>query len=262
MKALVLAAGQGTRLRHLTRKRPKALLPVGGRPLLEHTLAWLREAGISDVAINLHHCPQAIADRIGDGSRLALSVRYSYEAQLLGSAGAAKRLQSFLDETFVVVYGDLLTRMDLGRLLAFHTQRRRLAPATTAMSLSLYRVSNPTQCGLVELDPNDRVLRFVEKPPADQVFTDLAFSGILVCEPTIFDFVPPATEYDFGHDLFPRLLNAGLSLWGQEIGADELIIDIGTLNGYFRALQSWAAHALPSIPAIGAEVERRMALVR
>src|SRR5688572_19408681 len=107
MKALILAAGQGTRLRHLTRNRPKALLPIGGKPLLEHTLGWLRDAGVSDVAINLHHCPQAIPNLIGDGSRLGLSVRYSYEAQLLGSAGAAKQLQSFFDESFVVVYGDL-----------------------------------------------------------------------------------------------------------------------------------------------------------
>jgi mannose-1-phosphate guanylyltransferase len=96
MKALVLAAGQGTRLRKLTRNRPKALLPVGGKPLVEHTLRWLRDAGVSDVAINLSHCPQAIPSHIGDGSRLGLSVRYSYEAQLLGTAGAAKRLQSFL----------------------------------------------------------------------------------------------------------------------------------------------------------------------
>jgi NDP-sugar pyrophosphorylase family protein len=251
MKALVLAAGQGTRLRQLARNRPKALLPIGGKPLLVHTLAWLRDAGISEVAINLHHCPQAIPGTIGDGSGLGLSVRYSYEAQLLGSAGAAKRLQSFFDESFVVVYGDLLTEMDLGRLLDFHTQQRRLAPQSTAMSLSLYRVSNPTQCGLVDLTSAGRVVRFVEKPAADQVFTDLAFSGVLVCEPTIFDFVPPNIEYDFGHDLFPKLLTAGHSLWGQEIAADELIIDIGTLNGYFRALQSWAAHGVPSISALG-----------
>jgi len=249
MKALVLAAGQGTRLRHLTRKRPKALLPIGGKPLLEHTLGWLREAGVSDVAINLHHCPQAIPDLIGDGSSLGLSVRYSYEAQLLGSAGAAKRLQSFFDESFVVVYGDLLTQMDLGRLLDFHRRQQRFAPHSTAIDLSLYRVANPTQCGLVDLTASGRVVRFVEKPPADQVFTDLAFSGVLVCEPIIFDFIPPATEYDFGHNLFPKLLTAGLSLWGQEIAADELIIDIGTLNGYFRALQSWAAHGVPSISA-------------
>src|SRR5215203_3419239 len=98
MKALVLAAGQGTRLSHLTHNRPKAMLPLGGKPLLEHTLRWLRDAGITDVAVNLHHCPQAIPDHIGDGSQLGLSVRYSYEARLLGSAGAAKQLQSFFHE--------------------------------------------------------------------------------------------------------------------------------------------------------------------
>jgi NDP-sugar pyrophosphorylase family protein len=251
MKALVLAAGQGTRLRQLTRNRPKAMLSIGGKPLLEHILGWLRDAGISDVAVNLHHCPQAIPDEIGDGSRLGLAVHYSVETQLLGSAGAAKRLQSFFDEPFIVVYGDLMTNMDLGRLIDFHRLHQSLSPKRetgTALTLSLYRVPNPTQCGLVDLSPNGRILRFVEKPPADEVFTDLAFSGVLVCEPTIFDFVPPDTEYDFGHDLFPKLLAAGASLWGQEIDGEEFIIDIGTLNGYLRALKSWAArHA--SVPA-------------
>jgi NDP-sugar pyrophosphorylase family protein len=112
------------------------------------------------------------------------------------------------------------------------------------LTLSLYRVPNPAQCGLVDLSPNGRIVRFVEKPPASEVFTDLAFSGVLVCEPAIFDFIPPDTEYDFGHDLFPKLLVAGASLWGKEIEPGELIIDIGTLNGYLRALKSWAARTV------------------
>lgn len=248
MKALVLAAGQGTRLRQLTRNRPKAMLPIGGKPLLEHILVWLRDAGVSDIAVNLHHCPQVIPDYLGDGSRLDISVCYSYETQLLGSAGAAKRLQSFFDEPFIVVYGDLLTHIDLGQLIDFHMLHQSLSPKCTALTLSLYRVPNPAQCGLVDLSPSGHILRFVEKPAASEVFTDLAFSGVLVCEPTIFDFVPPETEYDFGHDLFPKLLAAGASLWGKEIGAGEFIIDIGTLNGYLRALKSWA-HRNVGVPA-------------
>lgn len=248
MKALILTAGQGTRLRNLTRNRPKAMLPLGGKPVLVHTLEWLRDAGISDIAVNLHYCPRVIPAYLGDGEKFGVSVHYSYEPQLLGSAGAAKALQSYFDETFIVVYGDLLTQMDLGRLIAFHEQQKRLAPQSTEMTLSLYRVPNPTQCGLVDLSPTGRVLDFVEKPPADQVFTDLAFSGVLICEPTIFDFVPPHQEFDFGHDLFPQLLQAGKSLWAQEIQPHERIIDIGTLNGYLRALKAWAAHPAPLKP--------------
>lgn len=235
MKALVLAAGEGTRLRQLTRNRPKAMLPVGGKPLLEHTLLWLRDAGVSDIAINLNHCPKIIPDYVGDGSRFGLSVCYSYETRLLGTAGAAKRLQDYFNEPFVVVYGDLVTTIDLGRLIQFHKEHRN--PGSPALTLSLYRVPNPTQCGLVELSPNGRIIRFVEKPPADQVFTNLASSGILVCEPGILDFVPGDTEVDFGHDLFPKLLAANVDLWGKEIDANETVIDIGTLDGYLRALK-------------------------
>lgn len=246
MKALVLAAGQGTRLHQLTRNRPKALLPVSGKPLLEYTLTWLRNAGVREVAINLSHCAQAIPNYIGNGSQLDLLVRYSHEVRLLGTAGAAKRLQSFFDETFVVVYGDLMTTLDLARLIDFHEQHRNRQAGSAAMTLSLYRVPDPSQCGLVELDATGRITRFVEKPPIDQLFTDLAFSGVLVCEPAILDFVPDATEFDFGHDLFPKLLSAGVPLWGQEIAADEVLIDIGTLNGYLRALQSWSHRQLAS----------------
>jgi NDP-sugar pyrophosphorylase family protein len=217
------------------------MLPIGGKPLLEHTLEWLAEAGVNDVVVNLYHCPQAIPAYIGDGSRLGLSVHYSLEDRLLGTAGAAKRMQAFLDEPFVVVYGDVLTNLDLRRLINFHTLRRNQCPDNTALTLALYQVGNPTECGLVDLDASGRILRFVEKPPLDQVFTNLAFSGVLVCEPTIFDYLPPDTEFDFGHDLIPRLLAAGASLWGSEIDATEHVIDIGTLNGYFRALKTWAS---------------------
>jgi NDP-sugar pyrophosphorylase family protein len=241
MKALVLAAGHGTRLRYLTRNRPKAMLPIGGKPLLEHILVWLRDYGITEIAVNLHHCPHAITRSIGDGSRLGVSVCYSHEDRLLGTAGAAKRLQSFLDEPFVVVYGDGMTTLNLDRLIHFHYQRQSDFPEHEALTLALYRVPNPTQCGLVEISPSYRILHFVEKPPIEQVTTNLAFAGILVCEPATLNSIPAATAFDFGHDLFPQLLAAGAPLWGYEIGADERIIDIGTLDGYLRALKIWAA---------------------
>jgi NDP-sugar pyrophosphorylase family protein len=239
MKALVLTAGQGTRLRQLTRHRPKAMLPIGGKPLLEHILAWLRDANITDIALNLHHCPHAITRYFGDGSRWGVSLRYSEEERLLGTAGAAKRLQSFLDETFVVVYGDGLTNVNLGQLIHRHHLFCSQFPRQATITASLYRVPDPTQCGLVDLSPTGRILRFIEKPPADQIFTNLAFAGVMVCEPSILDAIPVDTEFDFGHDLFPRLLATGAPLWGSEIGRDEVIIDIGTLEGYLRALQTW-----------------------
>lgn len=245
MKALVLAAGQGTRLGRLTRWRPKAMLPVGGKPLLEHIIVGLRSHGICDIAVNIHHCPEPILQYFGDGCRLDVSLHYSKEERLLGTAGAAKHLQSFLDETFVVVYGDLWTNVRLDRLVNFHKERRNECPTDTMLSLALYRVPDPTQCGLVDITSTGRILRFVEKPPATQVFTDLAFGGIMICEPEILDAIPAHREYDFGHDLFPKLLANRIPLWGQPISDDELIVDIGTLAGYLRALRTWSALRQP-----------------
>ena len=242
MKALILAAGKGARIRHLTNHCPKPMLPVGGRPLLEHLVNWLRSYGIDEIAINLHHMPAVIPNYFGDGRDHQVSLVYSYEPELLGTAGAAKRLESFLQEPFVVLYGDLLTNVDLGRLIAFH-QAPRPDAQRTLLSLALYRVPNPAECGLVEVDGSGRVCRFVEKPPAHECFTDLASAGILVCEPEILGQIPPETVFDFGRDLLPRLLAAGQPVYGLEIGAEEFVIDIGTPAGYARAQQAWSSPA-------------------
>ena len=242
VKALILAAGEGTRLRPLTLERPKPMLPVGGKPLLEHLVAWLRRHGVAEMAINLHHRPEAISDYFGDGHRFGVSITYSYEDQLLGTAGAAKRLQPLFDGTFVVVYGDVFTNLDLSRLIGFHLRIDKpgglcdnmgIVPSSLPWAtLSLYRVEDPSACGLVELDGQGRVIRFVEKPPSDQVFTDLASAGVLVLEPGILEHIPPDTFYDFGRDLFPRLLHRGIPLYGCPLRDREFLIDIGTPASY------------------------------
>lgn len=235
MKALILAAGKGTRIGHLTQNCPKPMLPVGDRPLLAHLVEWAHSHGINEIAMNLHHAPEAITDYFGDGSRHNVAITYSYEAQLLGTAGAAKRLEAFLDETFVVIYGDVFTNLDLTRLHHFHQSRTQITGAAALMTLALYQVPNPTECGLVDLDETQRVTRFVEKPPAHQVFTDLANAGILICEPALLRLIPPATVFDFGHNVLPRLLALELPVFGQAITQDEFLIDIGTPAGYERA---------------------------
>ena len=242
MKALILAAGKGTRVGNLTQNLPKPMLPVQGKPLLERLVTWLRGYGIEQIAMNLHYCPEVITHYFGDGSQFGVTITYSYEPQLLGTAGAAKQLQTFLNEPFVVVYGDVFTNLDLAHYLDFHQRQKARAQASTVATLALYRVPNPTECGLVELDQQGRVTRFVEKPPPDQVFTELANAGIMVCEPKILDFVPPAAEYDFGRHVFPALLAAGYALWGQPIAANEYVIDIGTYHSYDRAQQIMASH--------------------
>ncbi|MFQ5614665.1 MAG: NDP-sugar synthase, partial [Anaerolineae bacterium] len=218
---MVLAAGAGTRLRRLTANCPKPLLPVGGQPVLVHILRWLRRHHVTDIGLNLHHLPQIITNFLGDGRRYGVNLRYSVEEQLLGTAGALGPLAGFLDTTFTIVYGDVLTNLDLGAMLAFH--RRHGA----CLTLALYRVDNPARCGLVDLDGGGRVRRFVEKPDPDHIFTDLANGGIYIAEPAILEHIPRRQFYDFGHDLFPRLLAQGAPVYGYPIG-DAYLIDMGT----------------------------------
>lgn len=244
MKALILAAGKGTRLGPLTESTPKPMLPVNGEPLLAHTVRWLVDQEITQIAINLHHAADKIRDFFGDGRSMGAAITYSYEPVLLGTAGAAKRLEPFLNERFVVVYGDVYTNVDLGRLEEFHAQALGRLEGTSgdgrpaeAITLALYQVPNPWECGLVDLDASGRVLRFVEKPPRDQVFTDLANAGLQIVEPAVLEMIPAEAEQDFGRDVLPAMLRAGLPVFGRPVAEDEFVIDIGTPAAYARAEQ-------------------------
>lgn len=231
MRALILAAGEGTRLRPLTLKCAKAMLPVGGRPVLEHLVRLLRTHGITEIAINLHHRPSDIMDYFGDGHDFGVQITYSLEKELLGTAGAVKKLQHFFTDTFFVVYGDLLTTLDLTALIEFHRRKRGMA------TVALYRVSNPESCGIIELDGQGRIRRFVEKPEPETAFSDLANAGVYVLEPEVLDFIPRGIFYDFGHDLFPSLLERYVPLYGYPI--KDYLIDIGTPEKYQQAQMDW-----------------------
>jgi NDP-sugar pyrophosphorylase family protein len=236
MKALVLAAGEGQRLRPLTVDRPKPMLPVGGRPLLEHIVLLLKKHGIEEIAINLHYKPWAIVSHFGQGERWGVHIRYSVEERPLGSAGAARRLAWYLrNGSFIVFYGDLFTDLDLGALIAAHQQQRAL------LTMALYEVDNPTECGIVSLDERHRVIRFVEKPTPDQVFSRLANAGVSVIEPQVLDLIPPDTVADLGHHILPQMLAQGMPIAGYPIR--ESLIDIGTPDKYRRA-QEWAKRCL------------------
>jgi NDP-sugar pyrophosphorylase family protein len=249
MKALILAAGKGTRLKELTAATPKPMLELGGEPLLAHHVRSLRAVGVTEIAINLHHAADVITEYFGDGSRYGVRIEYSYEPQLLGTAGAAKKLETYLDESFFVIYGDVFTNVNLEELANFHAHSKQAQGAETALTMSLYRVPNPTECGLVEITEAGQVRRFVEKPPLDQVFTDLANAGLLVCDAPVLQHVPQATVYDFGRDLIPHLLAQEVAVFGKPITAAENVIDIGTLPGLARAQ---ALVELSSTPRVSA----------
>jgi NDP-sugar pyrophosphorylase family protein len=227
VKALILAAGLGTRLKSLTSSMPKPMLPVAGRPLLEHSIELLRSYGVSEIAINLHFQPDVIVSHFGDGSGFGVKLVYSREDRLLGTAGAAKRLELFLDQPFYVLYGDVLTDVDLSVLAARHCARQ------AALSMVLYRVEDPMRAGIVDMAADGRVRRFREKPSAVEVFSDLASAGVFVVEPAVLASIPPATFFDFGHDVIPQLLVRGSAVYGW--WAPGYVMDIGSLERYRQA---------------------------
>jgi len=234
-RAMILAAGEGTRLRPLTLHRPKPMLPVAGRPVLEHIVAWLRYYGITEIVINLHHCPQMVIDHFDDGAAYGVEIMYSIEEAILGTAGAVRRVADFFEGPFVLVYGDVLTDLNLADLIAFH----RRQPARAHLSMSLYQVSNPWACGVVNLDTQGRVTRFVEKPFREDSFSQLANAGVLVMDPAILEHVPDGCCYDFGQDLFPRLLQLAIPMYGWLLPDTAYLIDIGTPENYARVQREW-----------------------
>lgn len=236
MKAIILAAGKGTRLGPLTRDIPKPMLPLGGQPLIAHLVELLREHGVSEIAVNLHHRPEAIRAYLGDGSKFGVRVTYSYEETLLGSAGAVKRLEPFFDETFFVLYGDVLTDIDLTALASCHRSRG------ASLTMALHEADEPSRCGIAEVDGGGMVRRFREKPDARDVFSHWANAGVYVAEPSIIRLVPQDSFFDFGSHLIPLLLEQG-----DDIGAylsNSYFLDIGSVERYEQAERDLAEGAI------------------
>ena len=228
---MVLAAGQGTRLRPLTVQTPKVLLPVGGVPLICHTLAWLKRHGISQVVINLHHLGEKIRAFLGDGSKFGVEIHYSIEESLLGTAGGVKRAGHFLDGTFAVVYGDILTNFDLSAMVEFHREKEALA--TVAVS----KATKPSGAGVVELKKDGRIVSFVEKPSRGTELGNVWNGGIYILEKQVLDSIPGHGSCDFAYHVFPELIRAGLPLYGYRLTSADYLIDIGTIDKYRKANQ-------------------------
>ncbi len=229
MKAMILAAGEGTRLRPLTLTEPKVLLPVSGVPLIEYTLRWLKHYGITEVAINLHHLTARVQSRLGDGARLGMKIVYSLEEKLLGTAGGVKKMASFFDSPFAVVYGDVLTDLDLGAMLKFHRDRRAVA------TLAIREMPNPWEVGVVEVDGGGRILGFTEKPPRGSEKSHLSSGGVYILEKKVLDYVPEEGFCDFAYNVFPCLIELGMPLYGYHLKNGDYLLDIGTAEKYKQA---------------------------
>jgi mannose-1-phosphate guanylyltransferase len=240
---MLLAAGLGTRLRPLTYEVAKPMVPVLGTPVMEHIVRLLARHDFGDVICNLHYFPEQIEHRFGDGSRWKVSLKYSHERELLGTAGGVHNVRGhFGDQTFLIISGDALTDIELTSLWDAHKAKGGIA------TLSLKRVDDPSQIGVVILGEDGRIQGFQEKPDPAEALSNLGNCGIYVMEPEIFDYFPDRPFVDWALDVFPTLLEQDVPFYGHEI--NEYWNDIGSIpeyrQGNFDALAGEVGVELPA----------------
>jgi mannose-1-phosphate guanylyltransferase len=225
MKAMLLAAGLGTRLLPLTADRPKCMVPVGGRAIIHRDIEWLRDNGIEDIVVNLYHYSQAVVDSIGDGSAFGVRVTYSREPELLGTAGGILAARPLLGEgAFVVAYADNLFDLRLAAVLDGH----RSSGATVTMTL-LSR-EDVSSSGVALMSEGDWITDFQEKPRVGTEKSHWVNAGLLVCEPGVFEAIPASVPSDLSRDVMPKLAGRPRGLRGHRIGPGERVLWIDTMD--------------------------------
>ncbi len=229
MKAVLMAGGFGTRIQPLTHSVPKPMVPLLGRPMMEHIIGQLRDAGITEIVVLLFYTPEAIRSYFGDGSRFGVRLEYVLPDDDYGTAGAVKLAEPFIDSTFLVMSGDLVTDFDLPKIVAFHRTRE------TPVTITLTSVPNPLQFGVVITDADGRIRRFLEKPGWGEVFSDTVNTGIYVLEPEVFRAIPPGKNFDFSKDLFPVFLREERAIYGYN--AQGYWRDVGDPDSYREAVR-------------------------
>jgi NDP-sugar pyrophosphorylase family protein len=235
MQALILAGGKGTRLRPLTVYTPKPIVPVMNRPFLLYQIEILRKAGITDITLSLNYQPGKIEYLLGDGSDYGVNLQYVTEPAPMGTAGAYKFAEDAIRETTVVFNGDVLTDIDISKIIEFHKSKK--AEATIVLT----PVENPSAYGLVETDEEKNVLRFLEKPKPEELenlTTNNINAGVYVVEPTVLDAIPKGENYSFEYNLFPSLLDDKKAFFAF-VMENEYWRDIGTPESYLAAHQDF-----------------------
>lgn len=260
MKAMILAAGKGTRVQPLTHQMPKPMIPVLGKPVMEYLVEQLARCGFDEIMVNISHLADQIEKYFGNGRRWGVEIGYSFEghilngesvAQPLGSAGGVRRIQDFagfFDDTFLVVCGDAVIDLDLGSVLRKHWQSGAMASMVVS-EVARERVSN---YGVAVCDESGRITDYQEKPPVDEAKSSLVNTGIYVFEPEVINYIPKDTEYDIGSQLFPDIVAKGLPF--HAISFPFNWIDIGQLSDYWEANQLLMRGSLKDIHMPGTEV--------
>ena len=226
MKTVILAGGEATRLRPLTCNTVKIMVPVLNHPLLEHLINYLKKHNMVDIIIALGKQVEQIQSYFGDGSEFGVRIAYSVEDFPMGTAGAVKNAERFLDEPFIVFNGDIFTDIDLTAMMDLHCEKKASA------SIALTPVEDPTIYGVVETDAGNRVKRFIEKPSWDEVTTNMINAGIYILEPEILNYIPPKVFFTFERNVFPAALERGQAIYGYP--SEAYWIDIGTPEKYLR----------------------------
>jgi mannose-1-phosphate guanylyltransferase len=241
MKAMILAAGKGTRVRPITNIVPKPMIPLLGKPIMESLVEHLRASGFDQIVVNSSHLAPVIEDYFRDGSRFGVEIAYSFEGQLhrgqlhgeaLGSAGGMKRIQDFsgfFDDTFAVICGDALVDVDFQAAVRFHRDRGGVA---TIILRDVPR-EEVFRYGVVATDSSGRITRFQEKPLIDQAVSTTINTGIYIFEPAVFDHIPSGRSFDIGGELFPTLVAADAPIYGVELPFQW--VDIGSIPDYWEA---------------------------
>ncbi len=247
LRTVVMAGGEGTRLRPLTINCPKPLVPVCNEPIMEHILTLLRRHGVRQVTATVHYLADEIQAYFGDGTDFGVEMAYSLETKPLGTAGAVKKIEGWLgDGTFLIVSGDSLTDCNLEKALEFHRSKGSLA------TLVLHRVAAPLEFGVVITDQDGRIQRFLEKPSWSEVFSDTVNTGIYILEPEVLEYIPPDEFVDWSHDVFPALLEKGMPMFGYVM--EGYWTDIGSLSQYREAQEHLLAGRL-DLPVRGEQVQ-------
>lgn len=223
MKALLLAAGKGERLAKVTKILPKPMVEIDGRPILEHNILMLKNSGVGDIYINLHHLPEVIKDYFGDGSKWGVNINYIYEEELLGTSGAVKNCSTFFQDRFLVVYGDNLFDSDLSlsNLIDFHINN------TSSFTMGLCEVEDISQSGTVELDETNKVTQLIEKPNTQGIIKGWVNAGIYLMESNLVDLIPSGNS-DFSNDFIPFLMDSDYNVYAHRLEKKVIPIDTPT----------------------------------
>jgi len=227
MKAIIMAGGEGSRLRPLTCDLPKPMVPVMNVPIMEHIINLLKNHGITEIGVTLMYLPQKIKDYFGNGSHFGVNLHYFTEDIPLGTAGSVKNAGDFLDDTFIVISGDSLTDMDITKAIEFHREKKSKA------TIVLTRVDVPLEYGVVITDKKGAITGFLEKPSWSEVFSDTVNTGTYILEPEIMDYLEYGKKTDFSQDLFPLLLDKKEPMYGYIMS--DYWCDIGDLQAYLQA---------------------------